>query len=989
MKAPIIDNRKLKNLIEEMKELAPHFTPEWKFHSQSSDVGTALFLVVALQLQESIDLLNLSLDKNFVSFLNYLNISLKPPKPAKLPLVFNLSEGSTDSISLKKGVRVFGRSEIDDKILTFETNTNMEISPSKLINSYCTCAREDFILHIENINSENVIFDLSQANMQKHELYISLNHILICSKPTIFEIILDYDLSENAPDMKLLGDKDLVSWSYFSHGQWIEFEEIYVEKNTIKLLKDNFNKIDVYEELEARCLRCSVKEDNIFELENVFIDNLFMRSRLHTVKRGIEPEGVYYNDKSRESKECFPFGEFFNQFDTFYINSDDVLSKKNSTISIIFDLELFTNKLSNKDANVDWKLVMKAAELNRLEDPVISIHTVKWHYWNGIRWELLNIDKKFERIFYYLNRQGETKVDFVCPLDIETTNVNGQDGYFIKIVVDRIENYVHPDGKYMSPKIKNLRVSYDYKEKSQLIEQVLSYNNLQYEDLFNKVVSNGVITYPFKGVDNKGNALYLKLSQPMENCAVNLLVLMNKENNKFLYNKNIEVEYFATERGMNSWRKIKVNDETKGFTQDGIITTSVMNNFAKIAIFGEKGYWIRILFGTNDVDVRYLKGIYLNGVWATQQLSKYEEYIDVSEENKELFLNETPIIDIELWVNEIDNISSKDIDEIIKNKSLAYKDFYDSLGLLREFWIKWRKTDHFYKEGENDRVYKIDEITGSLQFGNGIRGKLPPTDHKKSIYVNYKVGGGLEGNIKAFSTIQLEEPLAFIDNVINPDNGYGGSDMEALNDAMIRGVNTIRHRNRAVTLVDIQDIVKTVSSEIFKVKCIKRNKNKEEGSLLIIVLLRDKILEGMSYTLKKAVEEFLYDKIPTNLCEEGKIQISDPEIVKLDLKITLTVKRDSDKVLIRENLKKIIEQFLDYKVGNFNNRGWEIGEIPTEYTFYSILSDEEGVLNIDDVSMSTYIITKFSTKEISLGDVYEKENVIIVSGNHSFEIRLT
>ncbi|WP_432666836.1 baseplate J/gp47 family protein [Wukongibacter baidiensis] len=988
MKAPIIDDRKFNDLIDEMKDIVPYFTPEWKFTPHNPDVGTALFMVAALQLEETIDLFNRSLDKNFVSFLNYLNINLKPPKPARLPLVFNLSEGAKNSVSLKKGTKVFGRDEENEELVSFETDELVEIMPVKLLKTFYTSGEKDKIVEVDDLSVETPYFDYSVKSLQEHAIYISSESALNCRCPMEFELIFDYAMSDPSIGLEMLANEDYVCWMYYTEDGWKEFDRIHLSKNKIKLLKNNYDSILKNELEDSRWIKGVIREERISYFKDFFIEELYIKANLYGSSKKSTPKKLYLNDKPLEKDECYPFGEFFNHYDSFYISSSDILSKKNAEIEISFDLELIPNKLSNKDKNINWKPIMKTSEINSLEDPIVSIHTVRWYYWNGIAWEKMEIDRKYERIFYHLNKNENVTVRFDCPDDIEPTEISGEVNYHIKVVVERVENYFQTDGKYMTPKIKNLKLSFDYKKKLPRIDKFLAYNNMEGEDLYNRLNANGMLFYPFKDVGYAGNALYLLFDKPIENGCLNLLFLLDKMNNSFIYNKKITVEYSTKNRVRTEWGNLKIQDETMGLTQDGILNISGLRKFEKCKLFGQEGYWIRILFEPEDHAIRYIKGIYINGVWATQQLS-ISEYIDLSDEVKETYLSNSPIIDMDLWVNELENLGQKEIDDILKSKDIEFKETYDELGLLKELWIKWEKVEGFHHVGPLERVYKIDQLTGKLEFGDDIRGKLPPYDLKNGIHVSYRVGGGAIGNMKVGSVNQLEEPIAFIDSVSNPSRGYGGANAELLGEAIKRGVKTIRHRDRGVTARDIEDIVKEVSSDIYTVKCIKNVNNtmaEERGSLNVVVVLKDKVENGMPYVIKKQIEEYLFSKIPCNLLWKNKVYISDPDILVMNLKISVTAKADYDKIIIKDDIKMNIERFLNYKSGNYGFTGWKIGEIPRESTFYSFLSDIDGVLNIDSINIHLYLVDKLKKQDISMETAMKKENIIILSGDHEIEI---
>ena len=1033
MKYPIIDNRKFEDFTNEMKELVPYFTPEWKFSPDDGEVGTALFMVTALQYTETVELLNKSLNNNFLSFLNYLNVNLNPPRPSRLPLVFSLSEGSEISVPLKKGVGVIGVGEDVESPIRFETESLIEVTPTKILSTYWCSGKKDIIEKISDIQKPFLCFNTDKydsknnnrtnnennnnnnnnndndnddnnnnnnnnnndkfeedahSNLQEHSIYISNDYILECSSNMEFQIIFEYAPTISKMNVEILTNSEYFSWSYNSKDTWVEFDSVSLERNIIKLTKNNDIPITKSEFHNCRWIRCTVKNGKIELVKDFLIDSIYLKARMLSNSSAVKTNLLYYNENALDMNDCLPFGEFFNIYDNFYIGSNDVFSKKGATIEFSFKCDMVENKISTEEKNIDWKPVMRSYEVNKAKDPIISIHTLKWQYFDGIIWKNIAMDKKHEKIFYYLNAKQTYKINFNCPDDIEKIEINGETAYYIRAVIERVENAFRIDGIYVAPKLNEIKLTFNYSKDPVNVERFVINNNLEIEDKYNMLRASGITVNPFKSIGYLGNVIYICFDAPLINGPINLLYVMDKINNLFIYNKKVKFQYLCEERGRVFWKEEKIFDETKGLTQTGIISFSGLNNFAKNVQFLTEGYWIRLLFNTEDKTIRYVNGMYLNAVWALQQTSIYKEYIDLSEENKDVFLSQKPIVDFELWVNEIDSLSQNEIREITRNKNIEQRTNYDDMGLLSEFWVQWKEVEHFYHSLPNDRVYKLDNITGKLEFGNDIRGKLPPVFLKNSVYANYKVGGGTFGNIQKYAIKQIEEPIAFIDNVYNPESGTGGADLELLSNAVNRATRKIRHRDRGVSDVDLEDLVKEVSSDIYKVRCIRNvnNEMKEQrGSLALVILLKDNILEGISYTLKNDIERYLSSRIPCSLLS-SRLYICDPEIITIDSSISLILKKDYDKVLIRDNSKIIVNNFLNFKTGNHDGKGWSIGMIPRDSSLYGALSGQKGVLNITNISLKYYLVNKVSKTEVPFETISKMKNVIVVSGTHKVEI---
>ena len=57
----------------------------------------------------------------------------------------------------------------------------------------------------------------------------------------------------------------------------------------------------------------------------------------------------------------------------------------------------------------------------------------------------------------------------------------------------------------------------------------------------------------------------------------------------------------------------------------------------------------------------------------------------------------------------------------------------------------WNRAFSLRNAGPDDAVYKLDQESGSIRFGNGIRGRTPPVG--STIGVSYRYGAGSAGNI--------------------------------------------------------------------------------------------------------------------------------------------------------------------------------------------------------------------------------------------------
>lgn len=71
---PPLDPRDTRAIIQELKEMLPFYTPEWRFSPEDPDAGTALFLIFTRMFDGTIKRFNQVPRRNLAAFLNMMDI---------------------------------------------------------------------------------------------------------------------------------------------------------------------------------------------------------------------------------------------------------------------------------------------------------------------------------------------------------------------------------------------------------------------------------------------------------------------------------------------------------------------------------------------------------------------------------------------------------------------------------------------------------------------------------------------------------------------------------------------------------------------------------------------------------------------------------------------------------------------------------------------------------------------------------------------------
>lgn len=129
--APKIDPRVARDLLRHLRDMVPHYTPEWSAKDED-DPGIGLLKIFADIVEGVINRLNRAPDSNFVAFLNMLGIRLLPETPSHVPVRFLMTSGSEEPFLIESGTQVSASATRDRPELPFETEEPLWAIPSTL-----------------------------------------------------------------------------------------------------------------------------------------------------------------------------------------------------------------------------------------------------------------------------------------------------------------------------------------------------------------------------------------------------------------------------------------------------------------------------------------------------------------------------------------------------------------------------------------------------------------------------------------------------------------------------------------------------------------------------------------------------------------------------------------------------------------------------------------------------------------------------------------
>jgi len=973
IKTPVLDNRTSEDIYEQALELARHYCPELVIPEQAGyfdpdDPGLVILKLFSDMAENLIIQFNKIPDKHRLAFLDLMGIDILSAKPSKVPLTFYLAEGSSGNF-VPKGTQVASSEEPE---VVFETTEGLSVVPAKL----------------------NAIFSLNPWE----DKYTETDHSKVISgEKEEFRIFGGDDDEKRLDHVFYLGDDVLLNMQSLPSELKFHFEGTNLFKEYFQLWYDGNN--DLIENLEitsdpdAKKLDITFNDNtktrdiqNIHELEKSSIDGIesfwlhvkpydtkiVNGTELPTISNismdvtvgNIVPGAAFFNTIPLNIKKGFyPFGEVPKQRDTLYIGLEEVFSKKGATIT--FDVE-FEGKIEN-----------------------INL-VLQWEHWNGTGWEPLNVVDNTEAF----TKSGQIFIE-TCP-SIPAIEINGRLNRWIKVRiisenvhgttgrvepedVDRAdvslydllkkstrkirdglgETDINPWYKspvFTPPFIQSINISYDYKGVG--IGRVKSFNNFQYRDLAPE--NPGKI---YEACPEKLPVFYLGFEENMARLPVTLFCAIKEK----LYGEEpVRIKHPNYQDGFNnvneatslawkyyngiSWKELSVEDETDSFRTGGIVRFFVPPDIKHTSQFGRELYWIKV--GIKDemwLSCPVLKGIFLNTVWALNNMALKDEVLGSGNGEPDLTFtfSNRPVLEGQIIdVKEV-NIPSKDelkaIESEVGMDALRVKEEY---GGIKEVWVSWAEVNNFTLSDPSSRHYILDRENGTITFGDGIRGMVPPTGKNNIIARRYVSGGGLRGNVSSGIITSLKKTIPNIDGVINHISSSGGMDMESLETVVDRFPHTIKNRGCAVTNEDFEWLAHEASQYVAKARCMLKN----DTIAVIIVPEYEGKAPIPDSGLLNSVEMYLKERAFFTILH--KIKAIGPDYTQINAYVKITPVSLKESIIVLERVEKKLENFLHPLKGGLMGKGWDFGPNISISQVAAVIEDIEGVDYVNEIELT-------------------------------------
>lgn len=668
------------------------------------------------------------------------------------------------------------------------------------------------------------------------------------------------------------------------------------------------------------------------------------------------------------SKDFYPFGEKPRLSDTLYLAQAETLAKAGA--QIVLDL-ILSNPNPDQQAPDPKNPPDPPAPVLASRDLIIA-----WESWDGRSWVEIGRSTPTEPVLpggqaafkdgtQALTREGQ--VTFILPAAAQTT-VNGETNYWLRIRIVRgnygREAYYRPvldqqtertvydlmPATFAPPVVATLTVSYVYEQQGALAA-CLSYNDFTYVDHTRAARTADELFLPFTPTTDTRPALYLGFDRPFANRTMTLYAGVEPP----IYSATSAPKGYPTAARVfweysapTAWKALGAQDETGAFAERGLVRFIGPRDFTARSEFGGNAYWLRVRWDAGVFPTApYLHRILTNTTWASQALTLQNENLGSSNGEPDQIFQTTSapvLLAPKLEVREPELPSAAERTILFREEGDdAIRTVEDASDRPKEIWVRWHETSDFYGSGPRDRHYVLDHLTGRIYFGDGQHGLIPPQGRNNVYAAVYRTGGGTRGNRAAQTITQLKSAVPYIDGVTNWEAAGGGAEAEALDRVKERGPKTLRHRDRAVTAQDFEDLAYAASPSVARARALAARNSENAGQIGIILVPQSTDAQPIpSLELINRVEEYLLARAAPTL----DLWLAGPDWIRVT--VTAEIAPVSFEVvdLLPDAVLTALQRFLHPLTGGPDGSGWDFGRQPHTSDLYAVLESIEGVDHI-------------------------------------------
>ncbi|GMK40243.1 putative baseplate assembly protein [Paenibacillus sp. CCS19] len=295
-------------------------------------------------------------------------------------------------------------------------------------------------------------------------------------------------------------------------------------------------------------------------------------------------------------------------------------------------------------------------------------------------------------------------------------------------------------------------------------------------------------------------------------------------------------------------------------------------------------------------------------------------------------------------------------------------------------WTEWTRREDLDASGPDDSHYVFDPSSGTIRFGDGLYGKVPPAAGDSSIRISYYRTMGRQGNVSAGAINQFADhagELAGKLSILQLLPASGGANAERVEDAVARSVKELRRLTRAVTDEDYEQLAcKTPGLRVARAKALWSGDN---AVTVVVVPYSDKPNPRPSTGFLDTVSRFLNrHRLLTT-----RVVVKAPQYVKVQANVLVTINSGHDGETVAAAVSSELARYLHPLNGGSHGTGWPFGRTVYLSELYALIDKVNGV---DSVQRLQLFNTEGGGRIDDQGNFVMDSNALVYSDVHKVEV---
>jgi hypothetical protein len=633
------------------------------------------------------------------------------------------------------------------------------------------------------------------------------------------------------------------------------------------------------------------------------------------------------------------------------------------------------------------RLDVRLATAGAGDDPRLD-----WEAWDGTEWCLLDGPTGNPVGYAFTEEATDTgAVEIVTPAGLARTTVNGVDGYWLRIRLvggdyGRSARYV--DGvlepaTFAAPLVAGLTWAPGPRASAPLPPTRCVTGN-DFRAVHHPDPAGSIA--PFTRGTDADPALHLGFDRPFGARPVSLHLQVEPPAPEEVAAERLAGPAGAARpdlvweySGPAGWQPLPVLDGTGALADSGPVRFVGPADLVIREHFGHDRCWLRLRLrgGGFPVPPR-LRRVLPNTTWAVAATTVVDEVLGsgTALPDQRLTTAQTPVLPGQrLLVREPVEPAPDELARLVAEEG---PDAVTATDEPAEIWVRWHAVGDFHSSGPRDRHYTVDPRTGEIRFGDGLAGRVAPPG-RGNIRLTYRTGGGAAGNRPAGAVTGLRSALPHVDSVTNHAPASGGAEWEPVERVRARGSTRLRHRDRAVTAEDVEDLAFASSAAVARVRAVPpagfdpnnlwldpddpqptpAHAATGAGAVGVVVVPESTADRPVpSLGLLADVRAHLRARCPAGV----DLWVVGPEW--LEVTVTATVAASSvDAVAgVPARVEAAVGRFLHPLTGGPDGAGWEFGRKPHRSDLFAVVEAVEGVDHVRDLQVA--VVPRAGSEEL-------------------------